>query len=90
MAAVVVFPCAPETTIDRRSATSSARKSARRRPATAPAYAVDTTDSAASGGSGGSGETTTGMPAARTCARYGVSLRSQPETSAPQACDTTA
>ena len=86
IAAVVVFPCTPATTIARCSDTSSARKSARERPDTRSAYAVETTTSQPSGGSGGWGETATGMPAARTGVRYGVSTRSQPDTSARQAC----
>src|SRR3954463_10893839 len=86
---VVVFPCAPATTIERRSETSSATSSARGRPATRPAYAVDTYDSHPSGGDGGSGEIVTAISVSR-CARYGVSLRSHPATSAPHACASSA
>ena len=83
MAAVVVFPCAPATTIDGAAATSSASSSARGRPATSW-YALETTISHPSRSSG-AGETRTSIPAARTERRYGVSFRSQPPTSAPQA-----
>src|SRR3954470_13127473 len=86
---VVVLPCAPATTIDRRSETSSASKSARGRPSTRPAYAVDTYDSQPAGGEGGSGESVTAIAGSR-CARYGVSWRSQPATSAPHACASSA
>src|SRR5581483_5352797 len=83
IAAVVVFPCAPATTIDSRRETSSASSSARGRPAT-DGYALETNTSHPAGTSG-SGETRTSSPAARTAARYGVSFRSQPPTSAPHA-----
>src|SRR4051794_31676864 len=81
IAAVVPFPCVPATTIDRRSATSSASRSARARPATA-GYADETTTSHPSDttGSGAISSVTS-----RSCSRYGVSTRSQPPTSAPQA-----
>ncbi len=61
---VVVFPCAPATTIDRRSETSSASSSARLVPGN-DGYALETTASQPSGASG-SGETVTGIPASRT------------------------
>src|SRR2546425_425988 len=83
IAAVVVFPCAPATTIDGRSETSSASNSARGPPGTS-GYALETKISHPSG-TWGSGETRTSIPAARTAARYGVSFRSQPPTSAPHA-----
>ena len=44
IALVVVLPCAPATTIVRRCATSSASRSARGRPSTRPANAVETND----------------------------------------------
>src|SRR5829696_3279254 len=78
---VVVLPCAPATTIERRSETSSARKAAREVPGTA-AYALETTASHPSGTTG-TGAISTWMPSSRR--RYGVSTRSQPPTSAPQA-----
>src|SRR5918994_1071845 len=78
---VVVLPCAPATTIARRSETSSERKAAREVPGTA-GYALETTASHPSGTTG-SGAISTGTPASRR--RYGVSTRSQPPTSAPQA-----
>src|SRR4051794_12094195 len=86
---VVVLPCAPATTIDGRSETSSASSSARGRPSTCPVYAVETYDSQPSGGGGGSAEIVAAIAGSR-CARYGVSLRSHPETSAPQACASSA
>ena len=54
-------------------------------PSTRPANAVETKASASAGGSGGPSEISTGIPAARTPSRYGVSRRSQPLTSAPHA-----
>ena len=66
-AVVVDLPCVPPTTIERRSETSSARNSARLRPATV-GYALETTLSHPSRSSG-SGETTTSIPTARTAAR---------------------
>src|SRR5690242_5807403 len=88
IALVVVLPCAPATTIERCSETSSASSSARGRPATRPANAVETYTSHPAGGDGGSGEIVTSIPS--RCARYGVSTRSQPATSAPHACATSA
>ena len=84
IAAVVVFPCAPATTIDRRSETSSASSSARGRPGDTPGYALETNTSQPSGRLG-LGRDAHLDPASRTGARYGVSFRSQPPTSAPQA-----
>src|SRR3954452_22410902 len=81
IAAVVPFPCVPATTIERRSATSSASSAARGRPATA-GYAEETTTSHPSGTTG-SGAISSGT--SRSCSRYGVSTRSHPPTSAPQA-----
>ena len=49
IAVVVVLPCAPATTIERRSDTSSASRSARGRPSTRPANAVETYDLPAGG-----------------------------------------
>src|SRR5690242_3576703 len=88
IALVVVLPCAPATTIERCSETSSASSSARGRPATRPANAVETYTSHPAGGDGGSGEIVTSIPS--RCARYGVSTRSQPATSAPHACASSA
>jgi hypothetical protein len=67
--AVVVFPCAPATTIESWSDTSSARNSARARPAAWPENAVEMTASKPSGADSTSSDTVTGMPAARTCSR---------------------
>src|SRR5262249_4135385 len=61
IAAVVPLPCEPATTIDRRGPTSSARNSARDRPATA-GYAAETTTSQPSGQTG-SGASSTGTSA---------------------------
>ena len=85
IAVVVVLPCAPATTMESARPTSSARSSARGAPSTRPAKAVETKASASAGASGGPSEISTGIPAARTPSRYGVSRRSQPLTSAPHA-----
>ena len=77
IALVVVLPCAPATTIERRSETSSASRSARGRPVDAAGErGRHVRPPSPSGGSGGSGEIATSIPA--RCARYGVSTRSQP------------
>src|SRR5262249_37370979 len=78
---VVVLPCAPATTIESRSETSSARNSARERPTTA-GYALDTTTSQPSRTTG-SGAILTSTPS--RSGRYGGETRSQPPPSAPHA-----
>ena len=83
MLLVVVLPCAPATTIESRSDTSSASSSARAFPGTRPANAVETNASQPSGGRDGSSEISTSIPS--SCSRYGVRTRSQPRTSAPHA-----
>src|SRR6185437_8011499 len=55
----------------------------RGRPSTRPANAVETYASQPDGGCGSSGEISTATSS--RCARYGVSTRSQPATSAPHA-----
>src|SRR5438552_387040 len=83
IALVVVLPCAPATTIESRSDTSSPSSAARVFPRTRSTNAVDTNASQPSGGGGGSSEISTSIPA--SCSRYAVGVRSQPRTSAPQA-----
>src|SRR5712691_10046500 len=83
MALVVVLPCAPATTIESRSETSSASSSARGFPGTRPTNAVEANASQPSGSCDGSSEISTSIP--WSCSRYGVCTRSQPRTSAPQA-----
>ena len=85
IAVVVVLPCAPATTMESARPTSSATSWARDAPSTRPAKAVETKASASAGASGGPSEISTGIPAARTPSRYGVSRRSHPLTSAPHA-----
>ena len=82
MAAVVVFPCAPPTTIDGCAATSSARKAARGVPSMRCVCAVETTTSHPSGGVG-SPPMSTSIPSSDPMKI--VSRRSQPRTSAPSA-----
>ena len=82
IAAVVVFPWAPVTTIDGCVATSSARKSARGVPATRPRCAVETTTSKPSGGRGSPPRSTSISP---SVSMKIVSCASQPRTSAPSA-----
>src|SRR5439155_3859072 len=88
MALVVVLPWAPATTIESRKDTSSASSSARLFPGTRSANAVDTNASQPSGGCGASSEISTSIPA--SWSMYGVRVRSQPRTSAPQARASTA
>ena len=71
IAATVPLPCVPATTIERRSATSSARNSARVRPVT-PGYALETTTSQPSGTTG-SAAISTRTPSSPS--RYGVRTR---------------
>ena len=84
MAAVVVLPCAPATTIDgaqrdelgeevRPGPPGDVRDRRSRRTPPSPS------------GVSGSGEIAYVDPGRRTAARYGVSFRSQPPTSAPHA-----
>jgi hypothetical protein len=81
MAAVVVFPWAPPTTIAGRDDTSSARRSPRGVPAIRPACAVETIASHPGGGAG-SPPMSTSTPS--SVSRKMVSCASQPRTSAPQ------
>ena len=71
IAAVVVLPCAPATTIASRSETSSASSSARLFPSTRSANALDTYDLPLRRRRGGSSAISTSMPS--RCSRYGVS-----------------
>ena len=82
IAVVVVFPCAPVTTIDGRVATSSARNSARGVPSIRSRWAVETIGSNPTGGRG-SPPRSTSMPSSVFVKI--VSCMSQPRTSAPQA-----
>ena len=82
IAAVVVLPWAPPTTIDGWAATSSARNAARGVPSLRWACAVETTTSQPSGGDG-SPPTSTSIPASELMKI--VSPTSQPRTSAPSA-----
>jgi len=80
IAAVVVFPWAPVTTIDGRAATSSARKAARDVPSIRSRWAVETIASHPAGGRG-SPPRSTSIPS-RVSEKI-VSCASQPRTSAP-------
>ena len=82
IAAVVVLPWAPVTTIDGCAATSSARKSARGVPAMRPRCAVETTTSKPSGGRGSPPRSTS---ISSSVSMKIVSCASQPRTSAPSA-----
>jgi hypothetical protein len=82
IAAVVVFPCAPVTTIEGRVATSSARNEARGVPSTSSRWAVETIASQPAGGRGVPPRSTS-IPS-RVSEKI-VSCASQPRTSAPHA-----
>src|ERR1051325_450603 len=94
--AVVVLPCAPATTMERRAATNSASSSPRRltsRPASSGlsgAIALDTITSAPSGTFAASWPIATGIPASSSRSTYDDGARSEPPTSAPHACATRA
>src|SRR5438046_1121792 len=96
MPAVVVLPCAPATTIDGRSETSSASSSPRRRtsrPATSGLsgpIALETITSAPSGTLPASWPIATGIPAASSRSTYDDRARSEPPTSAPHSFATNA
>src|SRR5919201_4047914 len=87
--AVVVFPCAPATTIDGRSSTSSASSSPRfrtARPATSGlsgATALETITSASAGTFAASWPMTPAIPAASRRSTYEEPALSEPPTSAP-------
>ena len=82
IAAVVVLPCAPVTTIEGRAATSSARNAARGVPPMRSRWAVETITSNPSGGRG-SPPRSTSMPSSVSLKI--VSCASHPRTSAPRA-----
>ena len=79
---VVVFPCAPVTTIASRAATSSARNAAREVPSIRSRWPVDTTTSYPPGGRG-SPPRSSSTPSSVLVKI--VSPTSQPRTSAPHA-----
>ena len=83
IAAVVVLPCAPPTTIAGWAATSSARKAARGIPSIRCRCAVETTTSHPAGGAG-SPPMSTSIPSSEPMKI--VSRTSHPRTSAPSAC----
>jgi hypothetical protein len=82
IAAVVVLPCAPVTTIEGRAPTSSARNAARGVPSIRSRCAVETIVSQPAGGRGSSPRSTS-IPS-RVSEKI-VSCTSQPRTSAPHA-----